>query len=594
MTRQLSRLFVRSCLVASILGLSASANAQGAASEPVDLNQDIVPTTPGVTPPPSATGGPVTPVTNTLPPAEWNADDFDVHKPQLNLLEIDGYFRVRPDLLFNGHLGNDAPGLAFSRIDPATYPRDNTLAGANMRMRITPTLNVTEDIQLVATFDVFDNLVLGSTPNTLAGRGTPVVNILEVGQASPQAGLNAVRDAVQVRRLYGKVATPIGELRFGRQPNKWGLGMYANEGDCIDCDHGDNVDRISFVGMLGSYYIVPMIDFMAEGPTSAQYAQPYSYARDIDQLDDATQYSLQVARKDSPEDIKEAIERGEVVFNWGAWAITRFQSRENPRYYFDPYAPFDPNNPTLITRQARDAFAVAGDGWFKLQWNKLTVEAEGFLLYAQFKLPDPTLTTGNDVTSRNNNLIMNTALQGGAALDARFDILPELYVRLRAGVASGDTAPGFGIGQNAYAKRGNTANNNNDTTLNNFQFNRDYRVDLILFRELLGTVSGSWYLKPEVSYTFSNGLGASFAPMYAQAIYRNSTPAQNGTPLGFELDFEAFYAPHRVPNAKAKRGFDASIQYGLFIPLADSLANPTTGVAPGIAHRIIGRMAILF
>lgn len=571
--------------VAFVSMASTALAAEEPASKPVDLDAPIVPA-PTQLPNPTPSNGAAT--GSDLPPAEWNAEDWDVQKPQLNLLEIDGYFRVRPDLIFNGHLSNDVPGIAIQRIDRSSSGRDTTLAGANMRLRVTPTLNITEDIQLVATFDILDNVVLGSVANSV-NRGGPVVNILEVGQSSPNAGWNALRDAIQVRRVYAKVATPIGELRFGRQPNNWGLGMYANSGDCIDCDHGDNVDRISFVGMLGSYYLVPMLDWMSEGPTSQQNAAPYGQARDLDQADDATQISIQVAKKDAPEDIKEMLERGEVVFNWGLWPMFRFQARENPRYYVNPTVPYDPSNPAnIITRQARDAFAFVGDGWAKLMWKKLTIEVEALILYARFLLPasnDPASFTATD-----DQLVRNTALQWGAALDAKYDILPELYVRLRAGMASGDNSPGFGIGQDAYNKRGDLAFGR-DTTIDNFQFNRDYRVDLILFRELLGTVSGAWYIKPEVSYTFSNGLGGKFAPMYAQAMYAQSTPG-NKSPLGFELDFEAFYNPLKT------KGFEASVQYGFFIPLDEGLRNPAgnaQGVqTPGFAHRVLGRLAVQF
>ena len=80
----------------------------------------------------------------------------------------------------------------------------------------------------------------------------------------------------------------------------------------------------------------------------------------------------------------------------------------------------------------------------------------------------------------------------------------------------------------------------------------------------------------------SKKLGARFAPLYANAVYAENTPGLAG-PLGFELDFEAFYSPLK------KKGFDASIQYGLFIPMAGfrnlSLA---TGFDPSLAHRILG------
>ena len=41
--------------------------------------------------------------------------------------------------------------------------------------------------------------------------------------------------------------TPVGELRFGRMPSHWGLGMVANSGDGYDSDCQTTADRIMFV-----------------------------------------------------------------------------------------------------------------------------------------------------------------------------------------------------------------------------------------------------------------------------------------------------------------------------------------------------------
>lgn len=544
------------CVASLAAGPAVAQTSERPASQP-----QLVPTPPSLPPPAGV---------SDIPAQEWNAEDWEVQKPQLNRLELSGYFRLRGDLINNGTLGVDPPGINVLRPPSG----QNTQGGANIRGRITPTLNITEDIQLIATFDLLDNLVLGSTPRTLPSAG-PRVNVLEIGQNSPNGGWNALRDAIQVRRLYAKVATPLGELRFGRMPNKWGMGIFANEGDCLDCDYGDDVDRIAFVAMLGSFYLVPMLDFMSEGPTTAERAAPAGQARDLDQLDDAVQYSLQVSRKDAPEDIKETIERGQAVFNYGLWNMFRTQARETPRYFVDPTAL---DGAGTFTLETRDAFVYLVDGWAKLQYKKFSFEVEGLFSYATFRL----VSNGLDASKR------SFARQWGAAIDSRFDILPELYVRLRAGVASGDPSPGFGVGPEAYNKRGQFARA--DHSIDNFQFHRDYRVDLLMFREIIGTVTGAWYVRPEVAYQFSSGIGGRFAPLWGQALYASSTPSGTSSLLGIELDFEVFYAP------KKNKGFDANLAYGLFIPLAgfNNVNRPANEQDPSVAHRILGRVAVSF
>lgn len=554
---------------------------------------------PQATPKPAAT--PLPAQAYTLPAKEWNADDWEVVKPHLNLFEVSGYFRLRTDLIVNGTTKNNPTGLSL--LKP---PDDRNLIGnANMRLRISPVLNVTEDIQLSSTFDVFDNYILGSTPNAVPSLG-PRVNILEVGQ-NARAGVNSLRDAIALRRLYAKVTTPYGELRFGRMANRWGMGMYANDGDCIDCDFGESVDRIAFVTMIGAFTLVPMVDYMSSGPSTASRFGPMGQPQDLVEDDDALQISLQFARKDSPAEIKEALSRGKVVINYGLWNMFRIQTSEAPNFFNTPSAETseplsDPSQNSWCIRQkldptkcggkldAREAKAYIVDAWAKLHYKKLTLEMEALFMYAQFymeKAQGPTVTLPADKLIK--------ARQGAIAIDARYDIFPELYVRFRAGLASGDRNQSVSLGaqgSSTYPSMYDRLNFNSSTgqgniTIDNFAFNRDYRLDLLLFRELLGTVTGAWYLKPEVTYTFANGIGGRFSPIYGQAIYSASTPGRS-LPLGLEFDFEIFLM------SKKLRGFEASIGYGLLVPF-DGLKNGAgASMSYEPAHRLLARAAVVF
>jgi len=548
--------------------------------------------------------------TNTVPAVqEWNADDWEIAKPAINLLDITGYFRMRGDFIFDGTLYNgNLPGLAIKSYDASGATNSY---GANMRARITPTLNISEHIQLISTIDIFDNLVMGSTPNTLPYNNANRVNILETGQNTPNGGWNAVKDAIQVRRLYARVSTQIGEFRFGRMPNHWGLGIFANNGDCIDCDHGDNVDRIALVSQIHGFYLTPMIDIMSSGPTNQQTPAPYGQARDITQLDDALQFSLQFAKIDTPEDIRTKLASDKVVVNYGLWGIGRYQIKESKRYFTnpsqtipvvsnDPLALSGGNKTNTLELETRDAFAVIFDAWTMVQYKKFKFEFEGLMLYSKFKMSYNNTSTDPAATSTQTLSNLNTtAFQWGFAIDSRYDIFPELFVRLRTGVASSDSHNGFGIGADAYDRLDQVKTNR---TINNFQFNKDYRIDTLFFRDMLGTVTGAWYLKPEVAYTFSNGIGLKFAPMYAHALTAASTPSQQGNPLGVELDAEAFFNSKKIKSLSRLKGFDLSIAYGLFIPTGPALSrvvnvNNTAVIdnsRHSVAHRLIIRAAVAF
>src|SRR5690606_18255882 len=102
-------------------------------------------------------------------------------------------------------------------------------------------------------------------------------------------------------------------------------------------------------------------------------------------------------------------------------------------------------------------------------------------------------------------------LQGGVALESSYAFLNDsLVVGFDAGLASGDDAPGFGLrsvivqnprlgdfdGQQygaclSHHQYGTPSTADDrcasvDNTITNFKFDPDYKVDLILFREVLG------------------------------------------------------------------------------------------------------------
>ena len=95
--------------------------------------------------------------------------------PKLQFLEMQGYFRVRGQL-FN-HLdlgvGRDASQPNGRYLFPVPFDQPNggagrsTLTSSNMRLRLEPTMNVSEHVRVRAQIDVLDNFVLGSTPSAL-------------------------------------------------------------------------------------------------------------------------------------------------------------------------------------------------------------------------------------------------------------------------------------------------------------------------------------------------------------------------------------------------------------------------------------------
>ncbi|MEO0815068.1 MAG: hypothetical protein AAFY60_19565, partial [Myxococcota bacterium] len=185
-------------------------------------------------PPSSLPDAPSTSSEDELSLSDWERDDWMLLQPELSLVELNGYFRVRSQMFRRLNFGNSELGAE----DPSRFEvneevvagtgdsderEDVNLAGTDLRLRLEPVINVTERVQVITTIDILDNLVMGSTPlsspfvredpDDTDARRTPV-NILNRSQASPQAGVNYVRDAILIRRAYARLTALNDQLQF--------------------------------------------------------------------------------------------------------------------------------------------------------------------------------------------------------------------------------------------------------------------------------------------------------------------------------------------------------------------------------------------
>lgn len=544
-------------------------------------------------PAPSPAAGPAA---NEITLEEWNANDWELLKPQGSLLELDGYLRLRGDLFRKLDFDNGAIWDGSARYTAesggAGNARHANYSGANMRFRIEPQINVTDDIHLVTTLDLLDNLVMGSTPNSTPSSSSSPVDILSSGQNPPQRGVNALSDSLVVKRAYGRV-TALNEqleLRLGRMPNHWGLGMMANAGDCLDCDWGDVVDRIALSFKAANHIFTPMFDWVASGPLHTPFRRSGGQPIDAVTWDDAEQYSVQVQRIDHPTLIQEELLRGGSVFNYGLWGIWRRQSRGlSPVFYLedetDPNSAqtYDPSKPVTAAayEERRDADLFTVDAFGRYHLGGLVLSVEAAFIYGTFK--DRAVQESDAVlTDPNLPLRTTTVMKWGGALELTYR-LPGDYndasLGLKAGVASGDSAPGFGALDRADSQRGYFRSDaEQDLRLQNFAFSPEYHVDLLMYRRILGTVTDSWYVRPEVSYRFDDKFNGTVSGTYSQAIFKRSTAScydptetlcrAEDNPdasriMGLELDGEVAYGLLNDPNGGALR---AAFMGGILFP----------------------------
>lgn len=531
----------------------------------------------------------------------WQEDWVD-EKRKLELVTFDGYLRVRPELFYKFDMGRGTDSAGFS-----LWPRspnslaERTQAGVNMRFRFEPTINVSEEVRVRAQVDALDNLIWGSTPDYAYSRNAAngywsdrnEFSIFSASQTTQRSGINSLQDSIAVKRVWGEVSTPVGILRFGRMGSHWGLGMLHNDGNGIDNDWGDTVDRVSFTAEpLPGFYVTPMMDFNIEGPSSVRSlegGQPF----DLSNSDDAHSYIIAAQRRDTEQERRAKLDANGTVFNYGLHFTYRTQRNDAVDTLSQPFGTTEGAAGSTVTNPVvlRRADIFMPDLWAKVERKDFRIEAEfaAILGNIQNRALSASATDANQALG---------VYQFGGVIQGEVKLLNgDLEIGGEVGFASGDKAPGFGnaprrkgSGLNGATELGDTDGPQyrcdsgcSDNEITNFRFNRDYRVDMILYREVLGGITDSIYFKPKAKYRITQGFEAFASVIYSRVLLPESAPgalyAGSNASLGVEINGGARY--------ETEDGFYGQLQYGILFPLEGFAKNsgalgsgtPITGTA---------------
>jgi uncharacterized protein (TIGR04551 family) len=200
------------------------------------------------------------------------SDDLQLHPLRMTpspwkdfRLTLDGYLRVRGELWNDLDLSRGPTPTTGQPIfpTPLSGADDHTLTAADMRVRLEPTLEIGQAVRLHLRVDVLDNIGWGSTPEVLpSGYAFASQNT-----AVPMGGVNSLKDAIAVKQAWGEVVLPFGVLAAGRMDAliSWGTGFFVNNGDCLDCDHGDSGDRVALTLPILSHYLTVLYELTSSG-----------------------------------------------------------------------------------------------------------------------------------------------------------------------------------------------------------------------------------------------------------------------------------------------------------------------------------------
>jgi uncharacterized protein (TIGR04551 family) len=443
--------------------------------------------------------------------------DFDAH----------GYFRTRGYVFDNFDLdrGLDASGQP---LFPIPLGGGQTFRGGDLRFRTDVDAYAPgTGVAAHARIDLIDNVGFGATP--------------EVGTAAspaPYASVSQRPAFATVKRAWGEVLTPFGVLAAGRMGLHFGLGMFANGGDCDDCDGGDTADRIAFASPIAGSIVAVAYDVSSSGPSTLR--DDGRRVLDLEPSDDVHTATAGILRLAVPATRARRAAAGLATLEYAAYLSQRWQQNDVPASYLPVATSRVPTANDLVLRDFRGTVVA---GWARLSSPTLRLEAEG--VYATARVGQASLVPGAELTQP------ITSTQYGAAFES--DVAPTASARLGvdAGVASGDSAPGF---------NGPQARPPADTTADAFRFSPDYHVDQILFREIIGTVTDAAYLRPHVRAILGTvgaaRIEASAALVASWAMEAASTPNDRSY-LGLEVDPELRYV---------SAAFGAVIDYAVFLP----------------------------
>jgi uncharacterized protein (TIGR04551 family) len=482
--------------------------------------------------------------------------------PSFDPLEDPGHPALWPHQPADGYTdtNGDSHAIDLCGSSPTDQERckGDVQGSANMRLRFEPSLRLGDNISVHTQMDLFDNIVLGSTPQgysnepalgggyaVTARGGYAPIGTFAATQWSTVGGVTSTKDAILVKRVWGVYHSPIGTMSFGRMPHHWGLGMVHNAGDDYDADFGDNVDRLMFSTGLPEYNLYASIawDFPNEGSTSSvfhaqqgdsaeticgplpesteeevaakdrclqdyqgfgagpyeQGGQPYDRSR----IDDMDQWVLMLMYRTEEQLARRQLALGNPVVNAGAYFSYQQQELANDTDDPDTGASLG-SSPREQSRGLvfRGYEAVLSDLWLQLRYRKFRVEVEAALLYGTL---ENTLSSDDDFQNLRDSQNDGWAIQQfGLATEMDYRALSD---RLRLGFGFG-----FATGDDDVVSLTPTSSAQSatamerqltlDRTFSTFRFHPNYRVDQILFRSLLTRVQGAYYFRPSIEYDF--------------------------------------------------------------------------------------------
>ncbi len=500
------------------------------------------------------------------PVEPWRTKDPD------EWLSFKGHFRLRTALMHDLDLGR-GPSSDGSLLWPKGD--DGYTWGSDMRARLSPSIFLGDSVRFFIEVDLLDNAALGARPRFSPFGETPAL----VAAAPFQEPLTALDAAFRVRTAMAEAILPVAVISAGRMRSHFGLGIAANDGDGLDDDLGDRADRIAVTVPALGHIVAFAYDVGATGPSGQTL--PGLGPSPRSPLIAEQSISLALLRFHAPWEAKLLADDGRVVADYGLATSVEWQDKDVPGFYtdFDQRLGLDDN--AVVDRGYR---AVVGDLWVRVMTKRLRVETE--FVASAFQIDNASPYAG--VTIRQP--VQGAPFGGVAVVEVKpLEDTDALSVLIEGGFASSDPAPGLPLpaptafsGARPGDVFGSQLDGSKDFRMDAYRLHPLHRVDLILWRTLLGGVSEAAYGRVQSTWApvqdIVPGLKLEGNVIYSHALDAASTPGGT-TPLGLEFD-GAITVPYEQ--------FSLRVDAGVLAPLGG--LGERGGAAPAVASMVMLRL----
>lgn len=511
-----------------------------------------------VKPPGPPLAPPVSPVVRPLVRFEWQ-----------------GELRTRGEAMHGLRLSTDPDQpphlvLRHGTSDPVDVPRLPagqkvayfSMSDADLRLRLQPVLHVGEWSDVHAQVDLGRGVVLGGDPrldgfpdSADPGAARQVQQFTTLpGQAALPGGL-AVRRLWLTARLFG-----FAEVDIGRMGDHFGMGMFRNSGGDLLGDFQDDVDRMAVRADLFGLRLMIARDSLASlpaagwTPTTETVVGKDANGKDIS-LPWTTNQAVQRAQQDSADLSRWTLEvhggkrKLEQGLKWSfalQYATQETALKAEHEVETATSACRLGSCQQLINRSARFLNPELALDWLgRIGTWPLRMQLEGALQYGTFGNIGARTTPGTETTLSAAVDSPLTLVAGGLAGKGNLKI-DRHELKVDAGYASGSSDGGFGVNDTDNLRwNGSTRPDARFRTfLSGFHFHRNYRVDGLLFRDVIGAVANTVFVKPAWRFLVAEGshtIGLEGSVLAAVAASSAATPGK-GSLLGIEPELTLDYS----------------------------------------------------